>query len=130
MDQSFATRPIWDRLAIGLSGLCAVHCVATMVFVGALSSFGHIFTAPIVHETGLALAVVIGAIALGFGAQRHGLILPTAIGSLGIGMMAGALTLPHGESEAFYTVLGVSTLAFGHILNARAGHAPFEEGFV
>ena len=39
---------------------------------------------------------------------------------IGLGMMAGALDVPHGASEAFYTVLGVATLALGHILNQRA----------
>ncbi|MBB6123507.1 MerC domain-containing protein [Sphingobium subterraneum] len=120
MLDSFATRPLWDRLAIGLSGLCAVHCVATVLFVGALSSVGHLFAAPAVHEIGLALAVLLGAFALGTGALKHGMMLPTAIGSLGLGMMAGALNVPHGASEAFYTVLGVSTLALGHLLNQRA----------
>jgi hypothetical protein len=52
--------------------------------------------------------------------MRHGQTLPTAIGSLGLGMMAGALSLPHGEGEAVYTVLGVATVAFGHFLNHHA----------
>jgi hypothetical protein len=34
--------------------------------------------------------------------------------------MAGALTLPHGELEIMYTVLGVAILALGHDLNVRA----------
>jgi len=109
-----------DRLAIGLSGLCIVHCVATVVFLGALSSVGHIIDAPIIHEGGLALAILLGAVALGFGARTHGMMLPVAVGSLGLGVMAGALSLPHGESEAVYTVIGVVLLALGHDLNRRA----------
>lgn len=116
-----AVRPNWDRLAIGLSGLCAVHCISTVLFLGALSSLGHIFEAPIIHETGLALAIVLGAVALGLGARAHGMLLPIAIGSLGLGVMAGALSLPHGASEAVYTIIGVGLLALGHDLNRRAG---------
>ena len=99
--------------------LCAVHCVSTLFLLGALSSLGHLFEAPIIHETGLALAVLLGAVALGFGAMRHGRMLPVAIGSLGLGVMAGALSLPHGAAEAVYTVLGVAIVALGHYLNGR-----------
>lgn len=120
MLEDISERGLLDRLAIGLSGLCAVHCVVTALFLGALSSFGEAFTSPLVHESGLALAIIIGGVALYHGAMRHGEILPTAIGSLGLGMMAGALSLPHGEGEAIYTVLGVATVALGHFLNHRA----------
>ena len=109
-----------DRLAIGLSGLCVVHCVATVILLGALSSVGHVLESPIIHEGGLALAILLGAVALGMGALAHGMLLPIAIGSLGLGVMAGALSLPHGTSEAVYTVVGVALLALGHDLNRRA----------
>ena len=113
------TMPQLDRLAIGLSGLCAVHCLTTAVAVGLLSSLAGIFEAHIIHEGGLAIAMVLGALALGQGARRHGMALPVAIGALGI--MAGALSLPHGwEGETPYTLLGVALLAFGHELNRRA----------
>ncbi|MBU0555269.1 MAG: MerC domain-containing protein [Alphaproteobacteria bacterium] len=115
------TMPQLDRLAIGLSGLCAVHCLTTAVAVGLLSSLAGIFEAHIIHEGGLAIAMVLGALALGQGARRHGMALPVAIGALGLGIMAGALSLPHGwEGETPYTLLGVALLAFGHELNRRA----------
>jgi hypothetical protein len=115
------TLPSLDRLAIGLSGLCAVHCLATAVAVGLLSSLAGVLDAPIIHEGGLAIAMVLGMIALGQGARKHGMALPVAVGSLGLGIMAGALSLPHGWSgETAYTLLGVAVLAFGHELNRRA----------
>lgn len=120
MFEDMSERGLLDRLAIGLSGLCAVHCVVTVMFLGALSSFGEVFTSPLVHESGLMLAIIIGGFALYHGAMRHGEMLPTAVGSLGLGMMAGALSLHHGEGEAIYTVLGVSMVALGHFLNHRA----------
>jgi len=106
-----------DRMAIGLSGLCLVHCLATSVLLALLSAAGGILGAPIIHEVGLVLAVIMGAIALGRGILEHGYSMPSAIGGLGLGVMAGALTLPHDGSEAVYTVLGVGILAFGHRLN-------------
>lgn len=109
-----------DRLAIGLSGLCLVHCLATAVVLAALATAGGLLGAPIVHEIGLGLAIVLAAIALGRGALEHGFLMPVAVGSLGLGVMAGALTLPHDGSEAIYTMLGVGIVALGHRLNFMA----------
>ena len=109
-----------DRIAIGLSGLCLVHCIATAVALGLLSAAGGFLGAPIIHEVGLTLAMALGAIALGRGVLEHGYMMPSAIGGLGLGVMAGALTLPHDGSEATFTVIGVMILALGHRLNAMA----------
>ena len=109
-----------DRLAIGLSGLCLVHCLATAVFLALLSSIGGLLGAPIIHEVALVLAMVLGAVALGRGVAEHGFMLPVAIGSLGLGVMAGALQLPHDGSEALVTMAGVGILALGHRLNFMA----------
>ncbi|HJU77187.1 MAG TPA: MerC domain-containing protein [Sphingomicrobium sp.] len=111
----------FDRLAIGLSGLCLVHCLATAVLLGLLSAAGGLLGAPIIHEVGLSLAMILGSVALGRGIFEHGFMMPSAIGGLGLGVMAGAITLPHDGSEALYTVVGVLILALGHRLNVMAG---------
>ena len=120
MVASLATPGRLDRLAIGLSGLCVVHCLASAVLLGLLSSLGGLLGAPIIHEVGLTLAMVLGAIALGRGALEHGFLMPLSVGALGLGVMAGALQLPHDGSEALYTILGVGLLALGHRLNFMA----------
>lgn len=107
---------------MGLSGLCAIHCLATTVALAMLSAAGGLLN-PLIHEVGLTMAIVLGTIALGRGALEHGYMAPAAVGAFGLGMMAGALHLPHdgsGGSEAFWTVLGVAVLALGHDLNRRA----------
>jgi hypothetical protein len=109
-----------DRIAMGLSGLCLVHCLATAVLLGLLSAAGGFLGAPIIHEVGLTLAMILGSIALVRGILEHGFMMPSAIGGLGLGVMAGALTLPHDGTEALYTVVGVMILALGHRLNAMA----------
>ncbi|MEZ5654304.1 MAG: MerC domain-containing protein [Sphingobium sp.] len=129
MFQPITARWHWDRVAIGLSGLCVLHCIGTLLLLGLLSSLGEFLAAPIIHEAGLGLAIVFGAIAIGKGAMRHGRLLPVAIGSLGLGVMAGALTLGHGQEEAFYTISGVLILALGHYLNMRASQAN-KEGLI
>jgi hypothetical protein len=114
-----------DRIAMGLSGLCLVHCVATAILLGLLASAGGILGSPLIHEVGLTLAMIIGSVALGRGIVEHGFMLPAAVGGLGLGVMAWALSLPEGGHEAIYTVAGVSILALGHRLNAMAT----EQGF-
>ena len=109
-----------DRVAMGLSGLCLVHCVATTVLLALLSAAGGILGSPIVHEVGLGLAMIMGAYSLGRGILEHGYSMPSAVGGLGLGVMAGALTLPHDGIEALYTVVGVAILALGHRLNSIA----------
>ncbi|WP_458388913.1 MerC domain-containing protein [Sphingomonas sp. F9_3S_D5_B_2] len=105
---------------MGLSGLCLVHCVGTAVLVGVLASASGFLGRPIIHEVGLALAMILGTIALGRGLLDHGFLLPSSVGSLGLGVMAGALSLPEGGHEAIYTVVGVMILALGHRLNVLA----------
>ena len=106
-----------DRMAIGLSGLCLVHCLATTILLALVSAAGGMLGAPVIHEVGLGLAMIMGAIALGRGILEHGYSMPSAVGGLGLGVMAGALTLPHDGTEALFTIVGVAILALGHRLN-------------
>lgn len=110
-----------DRLAIGLSGLCLAHCILSAIIVTALAAAGGVLLHPAIHEVGLIMAMVLGALALGRGVLQHGYALPAWVGSLGLGMMAGAMTLPHeGGYETIYSILGVLVVALGHDLNRRA----------
>ena len=110
-----------DRIAVTLSGLCLVHCLATAVLLALVSAAGSALGNPLIHEVGLTLAMMLGAVALGRGVMEHGFMMPSAVGAVGLGVMAGALTLPHDGSEALYTVIGVGILALGHELNRIAG---------
>ena len=109
-----------DRMAITLSGLCLVHCLGTAVMFALLSAAGGILGSPDIHELGLTFAMVLGAVALGSGILQHGFMMPSTVGGLGLGVMAGALSLPHDGTEALYTVIGVGILALGHQLNRIA----------
>jgi hypothetical protein len=109
-----------DRLGIALSGLCLVHCLASAVMVAMLASAGGILLSPLIHEVGLTIAIGLGIVALGRGVVDHGFMMPAAVGGLGLGVMAGALTMPHDGGEVVYTILGVAILALGHDLNRRA----------
>ncbi|GAA4008342.1 MerC domain-containing protein [Sphingomonas humi] len=125
MTRTHASNALWDRLAIGLSGLCLVHCIATTVLIAAMSAFGGLLGSHWIHEVGLTLAMALGAFALGRGVMEHGFVMPSAVGGLGLGVMGGAMTLPHDGTEAVATMLGVLILALGHDLNRRGTAHPF-----
>lgn len=123
MREAFQTiRQKLDRTGIVLSGLCAVHCVLGVVLVGFLGLGGEVLLSPEIHRIGLVLAVVIGGLSLGFGVMRHGRILPLVIGAAGLALMALAIAVGHGTSEAILTVAGVALVALAHLRN-MTGHA-------
>ncbi len=109
-----------DRLAIGLSGLCVAHCVASSLILAFVASAGGVLLHPLVHEVGLVLAILFGAVGLGQGLRAHGLWLPGSVGVTGLALMAFALTQPHDGREALFTIIGAVVLAIGHYLNRRA----------
>jgi hypothetical protein len=109
-----------DRLGIAVSGFCLVHCLASAVLVAMLASAGGMLLNPLIHEVGLTIAIGLGIVALGRGVVDHGFMMPAAVGGLGLGVMAGALSLPHDGGEVMYTIVGVAILALGHDLNRRA----------
>jgi len=114
-----------DHIAMGLSGLCLVHCIGTAVLLGLLASAGGLLGKPIIHEVGLTLAMILGAIALGRGIREHGFLLPCMVGFAGLGIMGYAMTLHESGFEPPITILGVSVLALGHRLNMMAKQAAF-----
>ena len=120
---SFADR--FDRIAMGLSGLCVVHCVTTAVLLGLVASAGGFLGKPIIHEVGLTLAMILGAVALGRGVREHGFVLPAAVGLTGLAVMGYALTLHETGLEPVYTIAGVMILALGHRLNLMAAEHSF-----
>ena len=109
-----------DRVAIGLSGVCLVHCLATSVILTLLASAGGLLLHPLIHEIGLALAICLAAVALGRGWLAHRAPLPALVGFSGLVLMAAALTVHHGPRETLLTIIGVGFVALGHHLNRRA----------
>ena len=109
-----------DRAGMMLSGLCAIHCLASIAIVAALGIGGEFLLSPIIHRVGLALALVIAAVAIGWGALRHRRRAPFVVAMMGLTFMGGALAVPHGVEEAVLTIIGVALVSLGHILNLRA----------
>ena len=108
-----------DRAGMLLSCLCAVHCVLGVVIVAGLGISGGLLLDPIFHRVGLLLATVIAGVAIGIGAIQHRRPLPFVVAMTGLSFMGGGLAVEHGFHEAVLTVIGVSLVAGGHVLNLR-----------
>lgn len=113
-------RDLFDRLAIGLSALCLVHCAASVMLVALVATAGGFLLHPAIHEIGLGMAILLAIVGLGRGFLQHRRPIPMILGTLGILLMATALTVPHGVAEAAYTMAGVVFVAVAHLLNRRA----------
>ena len=120
MGLSFPTiRGRLDRAGMILSSLCAVHCVLGIVIVAGLGLGGGILLDPAIHRIGLLLATVIAGVAIGIGAIQHRRAAPFVVAMTGLTFMGGGLAVDHGIEEAVLTILGVTLVAAGHVLNLR-----------
>ena len=120
MGLSFPTiRGRLDRAGMVLSSLCAVHCVLGIVIVAGLGLGGGILLDPAIHRIGLLLATVIAGVAIGIGAIQHRRAAPFVVAMTGLTFMGGGLAVDHGIEEAVLTVIGVTLVAAGHVLNLR-----------
>ena len=79
-----------------------------------------VFVQGLLLSLGLIVAIGFALITLVSGVLSHGYMMPFAVGSFGLGMMAGALSRPHDGSEVIATMIGVAVVALGHDLNRRA----------
>ena len=124
LQRSFsAIRERLDRVGIVLSGLCAIHCILTIVLVSAMGMGGSFLLSPEIHRVGLIIATLVAAVAIGWGAMRHRMAAPFVIAMVGLTFMGGALAAPHGYKEAVLTIIGVALVSLGHILNVRHTHS-------
>jgi hypothetical protein len=111
-----------DKLGIGLAGLCAVHCLATLVLVSVLGLGGHFLLNQNIHRIGLLVALVVAAVAIGWGMWRHRRPLPFGVATVGLAFMTWAVLVPHGLNEFSLTLVGVTLVSLAHLLNLRALH--------
>ncbi|TNE60704.1 MAG: MerC domain-containing protein, partial [Sphingomonadales bacterium] len=91
VDNSPSIRRRLDRAGIWLSGLCLIHCLATILLVSVLGLGGQLLLAPEIHRFGLALALIIAAVAIGWGALKHRKPAPFVTAMTGLSFMGGAL---------------------------------------
>jgi hypothetical protein len=119
MNQTPAKSTDWlDSAAIGLSGLCLLHCLALPFFVGALPMLMP-FTESHLHAQMLVFVVPLSVVAIGIGYARHrdSRVVLAAVAGLGL-LIAGA-TVAHGSlgivADRLFSVSGALILAAAHL---------------
>ena len=126
----------FDRFAILLSGLCAIHCIALPIIASVIP----LLTATVHHDGNeihefwfhqfiLMFILPVSIAALIFGYRSHKKILPVIVAGIGlivlafIALFAEQLlidnVIPH-EGETLLTITGGVIHAAGHILNLQA----------
>ena len=114
--------PIADKAAIGLSLVCAVHCLAVpLLVVLAPSLVGQIFTGEAFHQWIVIVVIPVSVYALTLGCKKHHDKSVLAIGILGLALLCLAAIGGHdwfGEfGERAVTLIGAGIIAFSHVRN-------------
>jgi hypothetical protein len=122
MDNSSGRRVLLDKIAVGLSGLCLLHCLLLPFLVALLPFLGQ-FDKDHLHTELLLFVIPVSVIALTVGFRRHGQTSVIYSGAAGlIILIIGALVV-HDLYGLFAdratTVVGSFVLAFTHYRNFR-----------
>jgi len=123
VESAILQKPL-DRLAIALSGLCALHCLATPVALLLIPALAATHVAgESFHRILLIFVLPASALALLLGCWRHKDKIVLGIGILGLTLLVFGAFAGHellGEiGEKVATMIGTTTLAMGHARNYR-----------
>jgi len=112
---------VMDSLAIGLSALCIVHCLAVPILIvalpGVLTGSAH---SDMTHFVIFAVAVPLSAVALSFGYRLHRRLRYIGLAALGICGLGMGLMLHGLIYEVYATITGALILALAHMGNRFA----------
>ncbi|WP_350356648.1 MerC domain-containing protein [Fodinibius salicampi] len=112
------TKSFWDKIGIGLSGLCAVHCLLVPVFVSLLplwpaAEATHEWTHPVLLL--LILPTIYYAIRKSKNAKNVSVFLYSGLGVITLSWLLHDFVGLWWES--FITIIGSALLVRGHWLN-------------
>ncbi len=116
---------IWDKIGIGLSLLCLVHCLTLPMIILSLPIMARFYLGnPIVH-IGLAILILpVGLISFFKGFAHHGNWRPMALGSVGLVLISVTPMLVHvfnwTINESLMMIVGSVVLIIAHLKNRRA----------
>lgn len=121
-DSSAKSRGILDIAAIGLSGLCLVHCLALPIFVAGLPFLAGLGDEHF-HAEMLWVVLPVSTIALALGYRRHRSLLVWQTGIPGMLLLVLGGTVAHSlyglTADRSLTLLGALVLAAAHYINTR-----------
>ena len=116
-----------DKIGIGLSMVCLVHCIALpLILVMFPSVILATLSDELFHQIMLFAILPVSLITLTIGFTHHKDKSVLAIGLLGLTFLTGTAFVDHdvmGEwAEIGFTVLGSAIIAYAHFRNTRKRH--------
>jgi len=114
----------FDKLSIGLSFLCALHCLALPFAVVLIPS---LIALPLAdeafHKWMVFIVLPISLFALTMGCKGHKRYRVLLVGGVGLTILAGAAFFGHDllghNAEKVLTLIGTSIIAIGHYWNYK-----------
>ena len=109
-----------DLLGAALSGLCAIHCAASVLLVAGSGTgvFAMALQAEWAHTVFAAFAVLFAVLSFPAAQRQHGQVTPTVAGVIGIVLLVAGVVAPE-SMEMPLTVVGGGLAAFAHLWNRR-----------
>lgn len=122
-----STQAIGDKFAIGLSVMCAVHCLLLPLLLVLLPSMAALQLDNEAFHFWMLIAVIPSSLyALTLGCKQHKRYQVFVLGAIGLCLLIAAVALGEarlGEmGEKLITVLGSGLIVIGHVLNFRLCH--------
>ena len=122
MDNSSGPSEVLDKVAVTLSGLCLVHCLALPLLIVILPFSGQ-FSDDHLHMQMLILVIPVSvvALALGFRRHRHPGVVIAGISGMIIITLGGIVAHDYYGlfTDRLLTIIGSLVLAFTHYRNFR-----------
>jgi hypothetical protein len=121
-----------DKLAIGLSMICVVHCLVLPMLLILVPPFSGLFALDdeMFHQWMLYAVLPISIAALMIGHFHHCSYEVFLVGSIGLSLIILSATLSHdvlGETgEVVLSILGSMIIAYGHFRNYQLSSARHE----
>ena len=113
-----STQSVMDKLAIGLSMVCTVHCFATPILLTLLPSFAALQLDNEQFHLWILVAVIpTSVLALSLGCKKHKLMRYIACGVIGLAFMICSVLLGHEIAEKALTLIGSAFVAVAHCFN-------------
>ncbi len=122
MDNSSRRRVLLDKIAVGLSGLCLLHCLLLPFVVAFLPFLGQLEDDHL-HTELLLFVIPVSVIALTVGYRRHRQIGVILWGAAGLAILTIGALVVHDlyglAADRATTISGSLILAFTHFRNFR-----------